>query len=268
MRRGKTLSTVVSCWSIPRRNPMNTFSLASSGRSDIYVTTNRNHQSLRRSSPEDRAHQGLFHVRNTPIPRYITHNSRRQTENVYPSQPIPQTASNQAWTMGAPQGQFLYQPENFGNEFSVLTCGSKPYLVYWHLTTAFTNRDFLETLDERSFFTAPPSTVAPSMMSSAPYGNSGTTNIENTFIADAGGMSSMAPPQNQLAQTAKEEPVPNVIPTATKQERFLLTAADQEPGSRDERLNRVIRSKFEAGLLKPYNYVKGYTRLSRWMDRK
>ena len=30
----------------------------------------------------------------------------------------------------------------------------------------------------------------------------------------------------------------------------------------------VIRSKYEAGLLKPYNYVKGYARLSRWMDRK
>ena len=51
-------------------------------------------------------------------------------------------------------------------------------------------------------------------------------------------------------------------------EKFLLTAADQESGSRDERLNRVIRSKYEAGLLKPYNYVKGYARLSRWMDRK
>jgi hypothetical protein len=61
---------------------------------------------------------------------------------------------------------------------------------------------------------------------------------------------------------------PAVIPAATKTERFLLTAADQESGSRDERLNRVIRSKYEAGLLKPYNYVKGYARLSRWMDRK
>ncbi|KAF8119635.1 hypothetical protein EV363DRAFT_1381397 [Boletus edulis] len=43
--------------------------------------------------------------------------------------------------------------------------------------------------------------------------------------------------------------------------------ADQESGSRDERLNHVIRSKYEAGLLKPYDYVKGYARLSRWMDR-
>ncbi len=67
------------------------------------------------------------------------------------------------------------------------------------------------------------------------------------------------------AETASAEAI---LPSATKTERFLLTAADQESGSRDERLNRVIRSKYEAGLLKPYNYVKGYARLSRWMDRK
>ncbi|KAG1759132.1 hypothetical protein EDD22DRAFT_907542 [Suillus occidentalis] len=65
-----------------------------------------------------------------------------------------------------------------------------------------------------------------------------------------------------------EEPAPPLLPTATKTEKFVLTAADQESGARDERLSRVIRSKYEAGLLKPYDYVKGYARLSRWMDRK
>ena len=65
-----------------------------------------------------------------------------------------------------------------------------------------------------------------------------------------------------------QEPTETILPAATKTEKFLLTAADQESGSRDERLNQVIRSKYEAGLLKPYNYVKGYARLSRWMDRK
>ena len=59
-----------------------------------------------------------------------------------------------------------------------------------------------------------------------------------------------------------------MLPAATKTERFFLTAADQASGSRNERLNMVIRSKYEAGLLKPYNYVTGYARLSRWMDRK
>src|SRR5712671_5544143 len=62
--------------------------------------------------------------------------------------------------------------------------------------------------------------------------------------------------------------VPPVLPSANLTEKFLLTAADPAPGTRDERLKRVIRTKYEAGLLKPYNYVKGYSRLSRWMDCK
>jgi len=63
-------------------------------------------------------------------------------------------------------------------------------------------------------------------------------------------------------------PGPPVLPSASLTEKFLLTAADPAPGSRDERLKRVIRTKYEAGLLKPYNFVKGYSRLSRWMDCK
>jgi hypothetical protein len=54
----------------------------------------------------------------------------------------------------------------------------------------------------------------------------------------------------------------------SKTEKFLMTAADQSGGTRDERLAKVIRAKYEAGLLKPYNYVTGYQRLSAWMERK
>jgi hypothetical protein len=54
----------------------------------------------------------------------------------------------------------------------------------------------------------------------------------------------------------------------TSTERFLLTAADQKEGTRDERLNKVIRAKYNAGLLKPFNYIKGYERLNTWMERK
>lgn len=58
------------------------------------------------------------------------------------------------------------------------------------------------------------------------------------------------------------------VAPATSTERFLLTAADQKEGTRDERLNRVIRAKYDAGLLRPFNYIKGYERLNTWMDRK
>jgi PAS domain-containing protein len=49
-------------------------------------------------------------------------------------------------------------------------------------------------------------------------------------------------------------------------EQYLLAAADQPDGSRASRLTQVIRAKYEAGLLKPYDYIKGYERMNRWMD--
>ncbi|KAI9310455.1 hypothetical protein BX666DRAFT_1869665, partial [Dichotomocladium elegans] len=51
-----------------------------------------------------------------------------------------------------------------------------------------------------------------------------------------------------------------------KQDQFFLTAADPHDGKLEDRLNEVINAKYEAGFLKPYNYVTGYARLQRYMD--
>ncbi|KAJ3170084.1 hypothetical protein HDU87_008859 [Geranomyces variabilis] len=49
-------------------------------------------------------------------------------------------------------------------------------------------------------------------------------------------------------------------------EKFYLTAADPKDGSCEDRLRQITAAKMEAGLLKPYNYVNGYTALQKWMD--
>ncbi|KAI9637874.1 uncharacterized protein MKK02DRAFT_23232 [Dioszegia hungarica] len=49
-------------------------------------------------------------------------------------------------------------------------------------------------------------------------------------------------------------------------ERYFLAAADQPSGPRSSRLAQVIKAKYDAGLLKPYDYVKGYERMKGWMD--
>jgi hypothetical protein len=49
-------------------------------------------------------------------------------------------------------------------------------------------------------------------------------------------------------------------------EKYFLAAADQPSGPRASRLAQVIKAKYDAGLLKPYDYVKGYERIARWMD--
>lgn len=57
-------------------------------------------------------------------------------------------------------------------------------------------------------------------------------------------------------------------PNDKAREKYYLTAAD--PSGSDppeERMNKLLRAKYEAGLLKPFNYVKGYARLSQYMER-
>ncbi|KAG6868306.1 hypothetical protein C0993_005194 [Termitomyces sp. T159_Od127] len=139
--------------------------------------------------------------------------------------------------------------------------------------------DFLETLDEGSFFTNPSTAINPassSLLSPGAYSATQPLPQQPNFSVSSTVTNDPTPPASSTTQDSSrnetqeksDAPLPEtVLPSATKAERFLLTAADQASGSRNERLNRVIRSKYEAGLLKPYNYVKGYARLSRWMDQ-
>ncbi|KAI9266459.1 hypothetical protein BDA99DRAFT_436591 [Phascolomyces articulosus] len=53
----------------------------------------------------------------------------------------------------------------------------------------------------------------------------------------------------------------------SSKDKFFLTAADPQDGKLEDRLNEVINAKYEAGFLKPYNYVSGYARLQRYMDQ-
>ncbi|KAI1745553.1 hypothetical protein F4680DRAFT_106081 [Xylaria scruposa] len=62
-------------------------------------------------------------------------------------------------------------------------------------------------------------------------------------------------------------PRPKSAAPADKTREFYLQAAD--PSGNDtpeERMQRVLKAKYDAGLLKPFNYIKGYARLSNYMD--
>ncbi|RSH93990.1 hypothetical protein EHS25_006643 [Saitozyma podzolica] len=67
----------------------------------------------------------------------------------------------------------------------------------------------------------------------------------------------------------KGKDVPTGVATlgnVSRIEKYFLAAADQPSGPRASRLAQVIKAKYDAGLLKPYDYVKGYERIARWMD--
>ena len=60
----------------------------------------------------------------------------------------------------------------------------------------------------------------------------------------------------------------STVPLEKAKETYYMTAAD--PSGTDppeERMDKLLRAKYDAGLLKPFNYVKGYARLQQYMDQ-
>ena len=59
-----------------------------------------------------------------------------------------------------------------------------------------------------------------------------------------------------------------VPPHETAREKYFLEAADPAGTDTPEhRLNKLLKAKYDAGLLKPFNYVGGYARLQQWMAK-
>lgn len=84
--------------------------------------------------------------------------------------------------------------------------------------------------------------------------------------------------QQQLAQLAPQQasnsqanptqrPTNYTVATDKARENYYMTAAD--PSGMDppeERMNKLLKAKYEAGMLRPFNYVKGYARLNQYME--
>ncbi|KAI1210702.1 uncharacterized protein F4807DRAFT_459543 [Annulohypoxylon truncatum] len=84
----------------------------------------------------------------------------------------------------------------------------------------------------------------------------GSNNLIATGAMQAG---SMPPPSTEQASSS-------IVPV-DKTREFYLQAADPSGNDTPEaRMQRVMKAKYDAGLLKPFNYIKGYARLSSYMD--
>lgn len=60
----------------------------------------------------------------------------------------------------------------------------------------------------------------------------------------------------------------STVPIDKAREKYYMTAADpQGADPPDARMDRLLKAKYEAGLLKPFNYVKGYARLNQYMEK-
>ena len=78
---------------------------------------------------------------------------------------------------------------------------------------------------------------------------------------------SMPPPPMNMAGKGLIRPDPSTSGEKDKTREYYLQAADPSGNDTpDERMSRVLRAKYDAGLLKPFNYINGYARLGKYLD--
>ncbi|KAF6237884.1 hypothetical protein HO173_004085 [Letharia columbiana] len=108
---------------------------------------------------------------------------------------------------------------------------------------------------------------------------SSDTSLSNTLAASLNGGSGQSLLNSQQTQASGLIQGPlgletgisrpkSVKPTDKEEEKYYMTVAD--PSGNDtpeERMNKVFMAKYNAGMLRPFNYIQGYARLHRYMDQ-
>ncbi|KAF2214478.1 hypothetical protein CERZMDRAFT_110767 [Cercospora zeae-maydis SCOH1-5] len=80
----------------------------------------------------------------------------------------------------------------------------------------------------------------------------------------------MQPPTQPHLQTGQEISRPgSTLPVDSRaRDKFYMTAADPAGlSSAEDRLHKLLKAKYDAGMLKPFNYVRGYARLNQYMSK-
>lgn len=93
-----------------------------------------------------------------------------------------------------------------------------------------------------------------------------TTNSTNGPYAATSQL--LAPPQNTALQANPISRPSSAMPIDKARETYYLTAADPSGSDAPEtRIGKLLQAKYDAGMLRPFNYVKGYARLNQYMEK-
>jgi hypothetical protein len=106
--------------------------------------------------------------------------------------------------------------------------------------------------DTSSFYTDQVSSMLPGGLNNVPL----PAGVQQATV--------LVPPGNPQG-SAISRPA-STIPTDKTREYYLQAADPTGNDAPEERMQRLLRAKYDAGMLKPFNYVKGYARLSAYMD--
>jgi hypothetical protein len=92
---------------------------------------------------------------------------------------------------------------------------------------------------------------------------------QETMLPQEQQLDGLPPAQSNAAQAALISRPSSVKPVSDKaREKYYMMAADPtgaEPP--EERMQKLLKAKYDAGMLRPFNYVNGYARLNKYMEK-
>lgn len=155
------------------------------------------------------------------------------------------------WTLGT-QSQF----EDMHNYHPSYMFNAPEVTTEYNLLNDFLNNSLLDDgallSDENpALYSNAAAIMQPNNLNKNAPSTSGAQN--NTALAQLGNPSAISRPAS-------------VLPTDKAREYYLQAADPTGNDAPEERMQRLLRAKYDAGMLKPFNYVKGYARLSAYMD--
>ena len=108
----------------------------------------------------------------------------------------------------------------------------------------------------------------PAFASSAAAAPATTGSLPTTSAMPSSNASAaQLPPPQTAAGNAISRPQSG-LPSEKARETYYMTAADPTgTDTPEDRMNKLLKAKYDAGMLKPFNYIKGYARLHQYMEK-
>ncbi|RMZ85181.1 hypothetical protein DV738_g235, partial [Chaetothyriales sp. CBS 135597] len=174
---------------------------------------------------------------------------------------LPQFSYNEPWLL--PQNRFqdirafdpsfMFNANEVTDEYNLLG----DFLSTSLLDEAgiFSGQDYNGSFNDPSFMNS----MAVSFGGNKPGLLPAQMNMHNPLV----GQASSALQSGAMPRPASVKPISDMA-----REKYYMTAAD--PAGNDppeDRMNKLLKAKYDAGLLKPFNYVGGYARLNKYMEK-
>ncbi|KAF2666799.1 hypothetical protein BT63DRAFT_319123 [Microthyrium microscopicum] len=183
-----------------------------------------------------------------------------QPTPVHAPHPTVMTPTNPPGAMNF--SHWMYNPQNQLNQ-DINLLHTNSYFNTSEVSNEFSLlNDFLSnSLLDDSLYTADDMNA---VMPNQPLGN----NLNTLNASNASVQAHQMPPPSAIIGSEIQRPASGVPIDRHARERYLLMAADPTGSDApEERLKKLLKAKFDAGLLKPFNYVKGYKRMGEFLEK-